>query len=48
MLHMGVGLYGYFVGVPLVVSGIAGVLILIGALYFKQVVLKAGVYSPPL
>ncbi len=46
VLPLAVGLYGYFVGVPLGVSGITGVLVLIGALYFKHVVLKAGVYSP--
>jgi formate-dependent nitrite reductase membrane component NrfD len=46
VLPLAVGLYGYFVGVPLGVMGITGVLVLIGALYFKHVVLKAGVYSP--
>ena len=46
VLPLVVGLYGYFVGVPLGVSGITGVLVLIGALYFKHYVLKSGVYSP--
>jgi formate-dependent nitrite reductase membrane component NrfD len=46
VLPLAVGLYGFFVGVPMGVAGITGVLALIGALYFKYVVLKAGVYSP--
>ena len=41
-----VGFYGYFVGVPIGITGITAVLVLIGALYFKYVVLRAGVYSP--
>tara|TARA_Y100000031_G_scaffold119508_1_gene133228 strand:+ start:396 stop:1301 length:906 start_codon:yes stop_codon:yes gene_type:complete len=43
---LGVGLYGYFVGVPMGVVGVTGVLALVGALYFKHVVLRAGIYSP--
>jgi formate-dependent nitrite reductase membrane component NrfD len=46
VLPLGVGLYGYFVGVPMGVAGVTGVLALIGALYFKHTVLRAGVYSP--
>ncbi len=46
VLPLGVGFYGFFVGVPMGVSGVTGVLALIGALYFKYVVLRAGVYSP--
>ena len=45
-LPLGVGLYGYFVGIPLGVSGITGLLVLVGALYFKYVILRAGIYSP--
>ena len=45
-IPLGVALYAYFVGVPLGVTAVTGLLVLIGALYFKYVVLKAGVYSP--
>ncbi len=45
-LPLGVALYGYFVGVPMGVAGVTGLLALIGALYFKHVILRAGVYSP--
>ena len=45
-LPLGVALYGYFVGVPLGVSGVTGLLALVGALYFKYAVLRTGVYSP--
>ena len=45
-LPLGVGLYGYFIGIPLGVSGVTGLLALVGALYFKYVVLRAGIYSP--
>jgi len=46
LIPLGVGLYGYFVGVPIGVVGVTGVLALVGALYFKHVVLRVGVYSP--
>ena len=46
VLPLAVGLYGLFVGVPMGVAGITGVLALVGALYFKYVVLRVGVYSP--
>lgn len=46
VLPLGVGLYGLLVGVPIGVAGVTGVLALVGALYFKYVVLRAGVYSP--
>ncbi len=45
-LPLGVALYGYFVGVPIGVAGVTGLLALVGALYFKHVILRAGVYSP--
>jgi formate-dependent nitrite reductase membrane component NrfD len=45
-LPLGVGLYGFFIGVPMGVTGVTGILALIGALYFKHAVLRAGVYSP--
>ena len=45
-LPLGVALYGYFVGVPLGVSGVTGLLALVGALHFKYAVLRTGVYSP--
>jgi len=46
VLPLGVGLYSYFVGVPLGITGVIGLLALVGALYFKYVVLRAGIYSP--
>jgi len=46
VLPLGVGLYSYFVGVPIGITGVIGLLALIGALYFKYVVLRAGIYSP--
>lgn len=46
VIPLGVALYSRFVGVPMGVIGVTGVLALIGALYFKHAVLRAGVYSP--
>ena len=46
LIPLGVGLYGFFVGVPMGVAGVTGVLALVGALYFKYVVLRVGVSSP--
>jgi len=46
VIPLGVALYSHFVGVPMGVAGATGVLALIGALYFKHAVLRAGVYSP--
>ncbi len=48
LLPAGVALYGYFVDIPLGVSGVIGLLALVGALYFKYIVLKVGVYSTPI
>ncbi|MFC2013916.1 NrfD/PsrC family molybdoenzyme membrane anchor subunit [Chloroflexota bacterium] len=39
-------LYTYIVGLPLVVTGVVGLLGLAGCLYFRYCVLRAGVYSP--
>ncbi len=43
-----VGVYGVIAGVPLAVTGIVGLLALIGALYFKYIVLRSGVYEKPI
>lgn len=48
LLPVGVALYGYLVDIPMGVSGVIGLLALVGALYFKYIVLKAGVYSTPI
>lgn len=45
-IPLGVAFYGYYVGIPMGITGVAALLVLIGALYFKYVVLRAGVYSP--
>jgi formate-dependent nitrite reductase membrane component NrfD len=46
IIPLAVGIYSSLVGLPIIVTGIAGLLGLVGALYFKYVVLMAGVYSP--
>ncbi len=48
LLPAGIALYGHFVDIPLGVSGLIGLLALVGALYFKYIVLKVGVYSAPI
>jgi formate-dependent nitrite reductase membrane component NrfD len=48
IIPLATGIYGSLVGLPITVTGIAGLLGLVGALYFKYIVLRAGVYSPPI
>ncbi len=43
-----VGIYSFMVGVPLVITGLVGLLALIGAVYFKYVVLRSGFYEKPI
>ncbi len=42
-----VGIYSFMVGVPLVITGLVGLLALVGAIYFKYVVLRSGFYEKP-
>ncbi len=47
IIPLSVLLYAYLGGgVPLAVTGIIGLLVLAGCLYFRHIVLRAGVYSP--
>jgi formate-dependent nitrite reductase membrane component NrfD len=46
IIPLAVALYAYFVGVAIAVTGGVGLLALVGCLYFRHVVLRAGVYSP--
>lgn len=46
VIPLAAGLYAFFVGLPLGISAVTGILALVGALYFKHTVLRAGVYSP--
>lgn len=43
-----VGIYSFMVGVPLIITGLVGLLALIGAVYFKYVILRSGFYEKPI
>lgn len=47
VIPLAVVVYAYFIGgIPMAVTGVSGLLALVGCLYFRHVVLRAGVYSP--
>ncbi len=46
IIPLAVNLYAYFVGAPMIIPGVAGLLALAGCLFFRYTLLKAGVFSP--
>ncbi len=46
IIPLAVTLYAYFIGAPMVITGVTGLLALAGCLFFRYALLRAGVYSP--
>jgi protein NrfD len=46
VIPLAVTLYVYFIGAPIVITGVTGLLALIGCLFFRYALLRAGSFSP--
>ncbi len=46
IIPLAVTLYAYFIGAPMVITGVTGLLALAGCLFFRYALLRAGVFSP--